>query len=362
MKHLILLVYFFVLSSSTILGQDLSKGKISGEAFMDYFYNISRDTRISILPNAALKGTKDFNGFQFRRITFTYDYDFSSKFLARVRFEGNQSSSAGNTVNVFMKDLSLRWKNLFEGSDLIFGLQPTPVFEVSESYWQFRSLERTVIDLRDAATPRDMGIALRGKVDGDGMFSYALMFANNSSLGSETDKYKRFYAHVNIAPMKNMNIAFHTDYRVRPKFNYLDAAAQKTISLNNDILTSSAFIGIKDEEFSFGVEGFLQMTRNGYPSSSGSQVSYGTLNGFGVSAFGNYEIIDDLSLLGRFDYYDPNSKVDFDSRNFMIFGLSFLAEKNIRIIPNVLIETYEKTKTAKFDPSITGRVTVHFVY
>ena len=86
------------------------------------------------------------------------------------------------------------------------------------------------------------------------------------------------------------------------------------------------------------------------------------MNGFGVSAFGNYEIIDDISLLGRFDYYDPNSKVDFDSRNFMVFGLSFLAEKNIRIIPNVLIETYEKTKTAKFDPSFTGRLTVHFVY
>lgn len=362
MKRLWLLTFALFLFVFNSFSQDLTKGRISGEAFLDYFYNIARDGKISSIPNTALKGSKDFNGFQFRRITFTYDYDFSSKFLARVRFEGNQSSSSGNTVNVFMKDLSLRWKNLFDGSDLIFGLQPTPVFEVSESYWQFRSLERTVIDLRDAATPRDMGIALRGKVDGDGMFSYALMFANNSSLGSETDKYKRFYAHLNIAPMKNMNITFHTDYRIRPKFNYLDAAAQKTISLNNDILTSSAFIGVKDDDFSFGVEGFLQMTRNGYPSSIGNQVNYRTLNGFGVSAFGNYVIMDDISLLGRLDYYDPNSKVDFDSRNFMIFGLSFLAEKNIRIIPNVLIETYEKTKTAKFDPSFTGRLTLHFVY
>ena len=112
MKILKLLVFMLVLFVHNSFGQDLTKGKISGEAFIDYFYNIARDGKISSLPNAALKGSKDFNGFQFRRITFTYDYDFSSKFLARVRFEGNQSSSAGNTVNVFMKDLSLRWKNL----------------------------------------------------------------------------------------------------------------------------------------------------------------------------------------------------------------------------------------------------------
>jgi hypothetical protein len=346
---------------SKLIAQNLEKGKISGEAFIEYFYNIERDSAFSKLPNTALKGAKDFNGFQFRRITFTYDYDFSSRFISRVRFEGNQSSAVGNTVNVFMKDLSLRWKNIFDGSDLIFGLQPTPTFEVSESYWQFRSLERTIIDLREIATPRDMGIALSGKFDNDGMFGYALMFANNSSLAGETDKYKRAYANLNIAPMKNMNITLYSDYKFRSKITESNSLNQSAVSLNNDVITSAAFIGIKDDDFSCGIEGFVQMTRNGYSTLNGNQINFNNMNGFGISVFGNYEIVEAISLLGRFDYYDPNSKVKFDSRNFIAAGLSFIADKNIRIIPNVLIETYEKNKNT-YDPSITARVTVHFIY
>jgi len=361
MKHIITVCLIF-LAYSGIIAQNLDKGKVSGEAFVEYFYNISRDSAISKFPNTALKGAKDFNGFQFRRLTFTYDYDFSSEFLSRVRFEANQSSATGNTVNIFIKDLSLRWRNIFDGSDLIFGIQPPPSFEVSESYWQFRSLEETILDLRDIAASRDMGIALKGKIVDEGILSYWIMFANNSNLGPESDKFKRAYAHINIAPMKNVNITLYSDYRFRAKITQANTLNQSVLSLNNDIITSAAFIGIKDEEYSFGVEGFLQMTRNGYSTLNGNQMNFSNLNGFGISVFGNYEILDDINFLVRFDYYDPNSKSDYDSRNFFILGLSFLAEKNIRIIPNVLLETYEKNKSNAFDPSVTGRLTVHFVY
>src|SRR5258708_1048095 len=47
-----------------------AKGKFSGEMYFDYFYNIQqRDT-----------SKKDLNGFQFRRIYFTYDYAIASNF------------------------------------------------------------------------------------------------------------------------------------------------------------------------------------------------------------------------------------------------------------------------------------------
>lgn len=361
MQHRIMAGLLVILFSS-LYSQNLDKGKISGEAFLDYFYNISRDSAQTKLSNTALKGIKDFNGFEFRRITFTYDYDFSTKFQSRVRFEGSQSASNGSSVNPFIKDLSLKWKNIFEGSDLILGIQPPPSFEVSEGYWQFRSLEKTIMDLRNIASSRDMGIALKGKLDDEGFLSYWVTFANNSNLGPETDKYKRAYAHINIAPMKNMNITLYSDYKFRSKISQVNSSNQSVVSLNNDVITSAAFIGIRDTDFSCGVEGFLQITRNGYSTTNSNQTNYGNLNGFGVSVFGNYQIIDNINLLGRFDYFDPNSKVDFDSRNFIILGLSFLAEKNIRIIPNVLLETYEKNKTTTIDPAISGRLTVHFIY
>ncbi len=361
MKYRIIASFLVILFSS-LYSQNLDKGKISGEAFIDYFYNISRDSLQSKLSNTALKGIKDFNAFEFRRITFTYDYNFSQKFQSRVRFEGNQSSTSGSTVNLFIKNLSIKWKNIFDGSDLIFGIQPPPSFEVSEGFWQFRSLEKTIMDLRNIASSRDMGIALKGKLDDESFLSYWVTFANNSNLGPETDKYKRAYAHLNISPMKNMNITLYSDYKFRSKISQVNSSNQSVLVLNNDVITSAAFIGIRDVDYSFGVEGFLHMTRNGYSTTNSNQTNYGNLNGFGVSVFGNYQIIDNINLLGRFDFYDPNSKVDFDSRNFIILGLSFLAENNIRIIPNVLVETYEKNKTTTIEPSISGRLTVHFIY
>ena len=361
MKYRIILC-LIVLALSSINAQNLEKGKISGEAFIDYFYNISRDSSNSKLPNTALKGVRDFNAFEFRRVTLNYDYNFSSIFQSRVRFEANQSSATGSSVSPYIKDLSLKWKNIFDGSDLIFGIQPPPSFEVSENYWQFRCLEKTIMDLRGIASPRDMGIALKGKIDDEGILGYWIMLANGTGLGRETDKYKRAYAHINIAPMGKMNITIYGDYKFRDKITQTNTANQSVVSLNNDVITSVAFIGIKDEELSCGVEGLIQMTKNGLSTSSGNQTTFSNLNGFGISVFGNYEILDDINFLVRFDYYDPNSKSDYDSRNFFILGLSFLAEKNIRIIPNVLLETYEKNKSNAFDPSVTGRLTVHFVY
>ena len=217
----ILAICLATFASTNIFTQNLDKGKISGEVFLDYLYNVTRDSIQPKLSNTALKGAKDLNGFEFRRVTFTYDYEFSSKFQSRVRFEANQSSASGSSVTPYIKDLALKWKNIFDGSDLILGIQPPPSFEVSESYWQFRSLEKTIMDLRSIASSRDMGIALKGKIDAEGTVGYWITFANNSSLGPETDKYKRAYAHINIAPMKNMNITLYGDYKFRPKLSQI---------------------------------------------------------------------------------------------------------------------------------------------
>ena len=351
-----------IMACTRINAQNTGNGKISGEAFVDYYYNVSMDSANASLPNRAIKGDENFNAFEFRRVTLTYDYSFSSSFQSRVRFEANQSGATGSSVTPYIKDLSLKWKNIFDGSDLSFGIQPPPAFEVSESYWQFRCLEKTFMDLRGIVSSRDMGIALKGKFDSNGMFGYWVMLANGTGLGAETDKHKRAYAHVSIAPMENMIITLYSDYKFRDKLTYVDNLAQKTFSFNNDVLTSAAFIGIKDKEFSCGAEGIIQVTKNGYSSTAGNQTNFSSKNGIGFSVFGNYEIMNDISMVARYDYYDPNTKVDYDSRNFAILGLSFLAEKNIRIIPNVIMETYEKTKITSIDPSITARLTVHFVY
>ena len=126
-------IFMCVFSSLNLFAQDNTGGKISGYMFGDYFYNVARDTGLSSLSNVVNGGKKDVNGFQFRRIYFTYDYTISDNFSTRFRLEADQNASTSDgKVGVFVKDAYLKWKDIFKGSDFIFGFQPTPAFEVSE--------------------------------------------------------------------------------------------------------------------------------------------------------------------------------------------------------------------------------------
>src|SRR5258707_5106243 len=186
-----------------------AKGKLSGEMYFDYFYNIQqRDT-----------SKKDLNGFQFRRIYFTYDYAIASNFDTRFRVEVDQSALTSNgKIGEFVKEAFLKWKNVFEGSDLITGLSPTPTWYVSEDAWGYRSLEKTIMDLRGIGSRTDLGVDLKGKLSEDGMFNYFLKIGDNSGQTPETDKFKRYYAMIHIKPGANVQLSLNA---------YLDAETPK---------------------------------------------------------------------------------------------------------------------------------------
>ena len=197
MNKKLFIVSIIILFSSIGFAQDDNWGKISGQFFVDYFYNVARDGNFTNFDDTAVEGVKDLNGFLLRRASLNYDKNISEKFSARFRLEADsKSNSSNNKIGVFVKDASLKWKNIFEGSDLIFGIQPTPSFDVSEKYWGYRSLEKTIQDLRGFVSSRDLGIALRGNISESNKINYTVMFGNNSGNSAETDKYKRYYAAV----------------------------------------------------------------------------------------------------------------------------------------------------------------------
>ncbi len=149
MKKLFLLLIPFL-----ILNTLRAQPKISGLAYGDYFYNaaVSDSTKANL------------NGFQFRRIYITADFAVSETFDSRFRLETDQSinsNTPGGKLGVMVKDAWLKWKNVFSGSDLIFGISPTPAFDISEAAWGYRSLEKTIMDLRGVVPSRDFGVDLK---------------------------------------------------------------------------------------------------------------------------------------------------------------------------------------------------------
>jgi hypothetical protein len=359
MKYMYSVVFSVIIVASAVFGQDKPAMKVSGYMFGDYFYNVARDTSISSVSNASNGGIRDLNGFQFRRIYLTFDNTISSSFSTRLRLEGTTGAP-------FIKDAYLKWSGIFTGSDLTFGLQPTPAFEVAESYWGFRSLEKTILDLRGIAPSRDLGVSLKGSVTSDGMVNYWVLYGNNSSTGAETDKYKRLYAHIDLKPTEKLRATVYADYKMAANINDPLSTTTPKKTLNTNVLTAALFTGYTEKgSFSIGGEGFIQMFNNGYIHGA-APVVVEDKQALGLSLFGNYVITSDVSLVGRYDYYDPNTAAKNDLRQLFIAGACWNADKNVAITPNVQIETYEDaaagTGTRSIDPSITGKITFYYTF
>jgi len=360
-----LFVLLLVLTSINLLfAQEVTnKGRISGYMFGDYFYNAARDTGISSLSNIVNGGKKDLNGVQLRRIYFTYDYDISESFTTRFRLEADQAANTSDgKIGVFVKDAYLQWKNIFKGSDFIFGIQPTPAFEISEGIWGNRFLEKTIMDLRGIVSSRDLAITLKGKIDSEGKFKYWLMIGNASGNKPETDKYKRFYAHIQYSPIKQFTATLYADLKARPNINDPTSTTIPRATVANNDLTYALFLGYKEKDaYTFGVEGFLNPRQN-------EMIKNGKLKdktGMGFSAFASYNFSKELAVVGRYDYYDPNIDTDNkgDSRNWFIFSLNYKPDDKVTISPNVIIETYESIPNGRsISASITPRITFFYSF
>lgn len=363
MKTVLLTLVVLLVASYLDAQELLNSGKFSGYMFGDYFYNAARDTGISSISNAANNGAKDLNGFQFKRIYFTYDYTISEKFSTRLRLAHEPKSYASDTkLTFFVKDAYLKWKDIWSGSDVLFGIQPTPTWDISEEVWGNRFLERTIMDIRGYASSRDFGISLKGKIDSRGIFKYWLMLANNSGSAAEIDKYKRYYALIQYTPIKQVTTTFYMDIAARP--NIVDPTSTSTppVTVANNDLLYAFFIGYKEKDaYTLGLEGFLSQRQN-------EMLSNGKLKdriGMGLSIFASYNFTKEIAFVGKYDYYDPNndSGVKGDSRNWFLFALNYKPDEKVIISPNVIIETYESLPNGReYRASITPRITFFYIF
>jgi hypothetical protein len=341
---------------------------ISGVVYGDYFYNVRRDTAIGngvSVKNIGTGGAQNFNGFQFRRVYLTFDDDVTTSVSLRFRFEDDQIAAASGGSNLlFIKDASVKVKGVFPGSDLIFGEQVTPL-EISEAAWGYRSLEKTQMDLRGILATRDLALALRGRLDAEGSYSYWVMVGNNSNTAVESDKFKRYYASFLAKPFAGFQLWLYGDYAAQ-------AAAANIGNRDKTTLAALASYGAK-ESFNIGVEAFSQSAAHTFQPLNGAVTgAYESLVGRGVSAFGWYNVVPRLAVVARYDIYDPNTSsaanAGGDVRRLLIAGLSWNADRNFFVQPNIEIESYQEKPASGIVPGVsyasstTARVTLVLQY
>lgn len=343
MKNLFVLILSVLLFSTFTSAQE--KVKIHGLTFGDFFYNASSHD----------PSLKDINGVRINRIYFTGDFTLSDQFSSRFRLETDQIGSGGgkNEFGVMVKDAWLKWHNIFSGSDLVFGISPTPAFDVSEGAWGHRYLEKTIMDLNHIVGSRDMGIDLKGKLDESGTVKYWIKLGNNSGNKPEANKYKRYYGMLEFSPSSKFLITAYGDYAsAAPK---LDASTGTMV--DNNGFVGALFLNYKEKGvFSIGLEGFTRSIQNNFAKTAGASLQSQSSHGISVWAYAN--LSETVQLVGRFDTFDPNSDVSNDGKSLILAGVQFNPIKNVSVTPNVEVFSYQ----GNGDSDVTPRVSFYWVF
>jgi hypothetical protein len=391
-----------------------NSGRIWGYVFGDYYVKSHSDSLNRGGNNQYTGIPKNRNAFAFRRLYLGYDYNISSKFSAELLLAAEDNFPAFNPPNsgaasgdelgnqketFFIKLANVRWKNVWKGTDLVVGEQATPTFALlSERIWGYRSIERTIADIR--RTPSyDMGAGLQGKFDPKtGNYGYNLLVANGTSDKPASTSFKWFYGDVYAYFFdKKFVVDLYTDYQ---RLNWQPG-------WHHDRQMVKGYIAYTTPQLTIGAEGFIntirqdtKATRIGGGSDTISTASQG------LSLYVHGDIIKNyLRFFARWDGYNPNHKVDngkysgyaglsspngFNSpgykmtynpstgapasavatsditakESFITAGLDFTPAKNVHFMPNIWYTHYaSQLSTGKMaDYDLVYRMTFYFVF
>ncbi|MGF1669415.1 MAG: hypothetical protein ACFCU6_03130 [Balneolaceae bacterium] len=349
-KYLILLslTVFFASGFMIVLAQSGSESKpthkLSGLIYSDYYFIINNH-------NEDLEGE---NGFWARRIYFTYDNKLSENLTARFRLEMNSPGDFTTNAKLepFVKDLYLNW-SINENHSLIGGISSTPTWNLVESVWGYRSLEKSPLDLQKLGSSRDFGIAVQGEF-GDSGIGYHAMLGNGSGTGAETNKFKKYMLSVSWWLTDNFVVQGYGDYERRNETNTRN--------------TFQALLGYMSDNINIGAM-YAAQTRT--EEISGADDDELTLNI--ASVFTNMKIVDKWTAILRADrMFDPNPQgptIDFipfsdqAESTFLLFGIDFQPVPRVHIIPNIETVFYDKAPDGtRPNSDVIFRTTLYYTF
>ena len=350
-------------------------GKVWGYVFGDYYYKTHADSLSRGKTQYAGKSyPKDFNAFAFRRIYLGYDYNISEKFSTELLLTHESDVTDGSGDRIFyIKAANIRWKNIVKNNDLVVGQMATPLFALmSEKVWGYRSIEKTVADMRGFGSSNDVGVAWQGKLNDKGDYGYNFMVGNGTAQKIETDKYKKVYGELYAKLMgQKIIIDVSGDY---------EESATSPVAKNKTNI--KGFVAYTTDPLTVGVEVVSQTQKNAVIDSLNGAHVNANMVPFAFSFFVRGQLIKSkLNFFARFDSYNPDTKFSESTlypkaspytgakytENFITAGLDFTPVKNVHFMPNIWVDTYKNkissaTGLAKSDYDMTARLTFYYVF
>jgi len=335
----LLFALFILTVTNSAFAQE--NGKISGYMFGDYYYVASNHN----------EDLQDANGFWFRRIYLTYDQGLSEDFAIRFRIEMNSAGdfTSKTKLEPFVKDAYLKWKH--HRHSIIFGISPTPTWNVVEKVWGYRSVEKTPLDLQKFGSSRDFGLAVKGSLDSEKRVNYHFMIANGNSTSSENNAGKKLLFSLSGKINKNILVEGYADFEERPG--------------TSNRYTVQGFAAYQRDNFRMGMQ-FAHQNRQVSEGMEDLKLQIG-------SVFAAAKLTKKAWGFARMDrVFDPNSEgvkiayIPFDSTaksTFLVAGLDFRPIDNVHLIPNVEAVLYNENGTGiRPGNDVVPRLTFYYVW
>lgn len=391
--------------------------RLWGYSFGDFYYDQHSPAITSTQgkENNYYQVPSNRNAFQFRRLYLGYDYDINKKFKAEVLLASEPTANTGvngstsiqngdnlvdNHMAFYIKNFNLRVRDIWNGTDLVFGELSTPGFalnepgtngptSLSESTWGYRSIERTITDFHKNNS-YDVGASLQGTFDPKTKnYGYVLMVSNNSTssllsaASANTGFYKIFYGDLWAKFLDNKLYAdIYADYA-------MTAPNVASTSVSSGTLNSQEhnmfkiFVSYNTSPLSVGVEAYTQKFGYGVTNKTTLTAENATAQGLTIWAKGAITK-GKLGWFARYDTYNPDTKIvsadayavntNYGSYDptvkevFVTGGLDFTPAKNIHFMPNVWFTQYKdqlNSTTAGYFPdnhTLVYRMTFFFTF
>ncbi len=315
--------------SNTTLTPDEKKDytpQISGNIYANYNWNYT-----------GIGKEKDENRFEVERLYLTAKSKLSEEFSMRATLDVYTSKMDANLNSAYiLKYGYLDWK-ASEWLTVRGGMIPTEWVGHVEDIWKFRGIAKVMSDIEGLQSSSDVGISTIAKLPSNLGEVVLLVLNGNGYRKAENNRFKDIAGRITISPFFNQGNVLKK-LKLSAHF-YSGRYSERLKKERWGIMLSLPF-----EDFSIALD---------YDTRKDS-----TIDGAGVSLFGELQLksivgLNNYSLIGRIDSFDPNINVAGDKHLRLIYGIAYKASANVTLVLNNQSMAAEKDVYKKYDGSLS---------
>ena len=279
----------------------MAQGQPSVKIFSNFNYNLSDDEN-------------NHKAFEVNRAYLGYKYALSDEFSTKITFDVGKNDG-GSAYTAFLKIASISWK-ANKNINLNFGMIGTKNFKFMEKTWGHRYIYKSLQDKHKWANSADVGVSLDYKISNQ--LSFDAQVLNGEGYKNIQDKDNGLFRGslgLTYSVSEDVIVRVHRD--IVPREEYTED--------NDHQNTTSAALAYSGDGFKLGAEYNIQENAE---NKNGQEKT-------GISAYGSYDLGDDMSLFGRFD--ELSSENDWNlskDGTFMIVGVQKQMVKGLKVALN----------------------------